>query len=146
MIRDCRSTISNTTSDLEDRLLGIEGKLHSLLTRTEGTTDITDELQRQNEEKEVAQHGLLICQQMSEYLSKLRVNVFEEISAAQDARQAIVSTFGDVITAKRVTAGVGATQILGHMSDSSFQQLVGRRDGKDSAGTAIEGDDQRRLC
>ena len=39
-----------------------------------------------------------------------RTNVFEDVSAAQDAHQVIAATFGDLISAKRVTAGVGATQ------------------------------------
>ena len=41
-----------------------------------------------------------------------RTNVFEDVSAAQDAHQVIAATFGDLISAKRVTAGVGATQWL----------------------------------
>jgi hypothetical protein len=34
----------------------------------------------------------------------------------------IVATLGDVISAKRVVAGVGATQVLGQMSDIDFER------------------------
>ena len=57
-----------------------------------------------------------------------KVNIFEDISAAHDARQAIVSTSGDPIFARQISAGAGALQILGHVSDTSFQLLLQKRD------------------
>jgi len=62
------------------------------------------------EEKDSIKQCLDICAQASEQMDKVHVNVFEDVSAAQDADQVIVATLGDLISAKRVTAGVGATQ------------------------------------
>ncbi|KAI9710011.1 MAG: hypothetical protein M1828_002340 [Chrysothrix sp. TS-e1954] len=45
------------------------------------------------------------------------------ISATHDAHQVIVATLGDLITARRITAGARSTQWLGQMSDASLQQL-----------------------
>ena len=109
MVKECKTTIANTASDLDDRLHEIDNKLQTLIMKTDRSADMSAELQRHEEEKELTQQGLLICQQANDCLSQLRVNVFEEISAAQDAPQAIVSTFNDRISARRVTAGVGAT-------------------------------------
>jgi hypothetical protein len=69
----------------------------------------------------------VVCAQASEHVDKVRTNVFEDVSAAQDAHQLIVSTFGDLISAKQVTAGAGATQWLGQISDATLQQLTRSR-------------------
>ena len=66
---------------------------------------------------------LTICAQASEHVDQVRTNVFEDVSAAQGAHQVIVATFGDLISAKPVIAGVGATQWLVQMSDTALQQL-----------------------
>lgn len=61
--------------------------------------------------------------QASEQADEVRTNIFEDVSAAQDAHQLIVATLGDLISAKRVTAGVRSTQWLGQMADATLQQL-----------------------
>jgi len=48
---------------------------------------------------------------------------FEDIEMADDGHQVIVATLGDLISAKRVTAGARSTQWLGQMSDASLQSL-----------------------
>ena len=40
-----------------------------------------------------------------------------------DGRQAIVSTIGDPISAKRITAGARSMQLMGQMSDESLQHF-----------------------
>lgn len=52
-----------------------------------------------------------------------RTNVFEDVSMADDGHQVIVSTIGDLISARRVTAGARSMQIMGQMSDDALQQL-----------------------
>lgn len=49
--------------------------------------------------------------------------VFEDILAAKEANQLIIVAPGNSVSAKRVTAGFGATQVLGQMSDAALQQL-----------------------
>ena len=75
------------------------------------------------EEWDSTKRCLTIYAQASEYVDQVRTNVFENVSAAQDAHQVIVATLGDLISATRVTADVGATQWLGQMSDTALQQL-----------------------
>ena len=48
--------------------------------------------------------------------------------------QIIVSTLGDLISARVITAGAGSTQWLGHMSDAPLQQLSQNR-SSDAKGT-----------
>ena len=81
------------------------------------------EQERLQEEKDSVKQCLAICSQASEQVGQVRTNVFEDVSTAQDAHQVAVATLGDLISARRVTAGVGSTQWLGQMSDASLQQL-----------------------
>jgi hypothetical protein len=65
-------------------------------------------------------------------LNTPRTNVFEGVSAAEDAHQVLVSTNNDLVSAKQVTAEVRARQWIGQMSDISLQHLAQAR-GIDSA-------------
>lgn len=51
------------------------------------------------------------------------VNTFEDISVAEDGRQFIISTTGDRIFARKITAAAGAAQCLGQMSDDTAQHI-----------------------
>jgi hypothetical protein len=53
-----------------------------------------------------------------------RTNVFEEVSAIEDAHQVVVSTNEDLISAKQLTASGRARQWLGQMHDDSLQLLT----------------------
>ena len=75
--------------------------------------DDAAERERVQEERDSTKQCLTICAQASEHVGQVRTIVFEDVSAAQGAHQVIVATFRDLISAKRVTAGVGATQWLG---------------------------------
>jgi chromosome segregation ATPase len=114
--------LTKTTSDLEEHLHNIDNRLQTLLSpgaRTLGEV----ERKRVQEEMDSIKQCLAICEQASEQAEKFRTNVFEDVSAARDAHQLVVATLGDLISAKRVTAGRSATQWLGQMSDASLQQL-----------------------
>lgn len=56
-------------------------------------------------------------------MDKAQRSYFQDISAAIDAQQVIVTTRGGLISATKVTAGVRASQWLGQMADASLQQV-----------------------
>jgi hypothetical protein len=124
VLRDYKDMITQTTSDLEEHLQEIESKLEALPLRRDTISDEdAAERERIQEEMDSTKQCLAICEQASEQAEKFRTNVFEDVSAARDAHQLVVATLGDLISAKRVTAGRSATQWLGQMSDASLQQL-----------------------
>jgi len=128
--------IAKTTSDLEKHLYEIDSRLQVL--------DVSDKnaakRQRIQERKigpkqclsihpPASEHADKIARMLSEEgatgsADKIRTNIFEDVSAGQDAHQAIIATLGDLISAKRVTTGIKATQWLGQMSDAALQQLL----------------------
>jgi hypothetical protein len=61
--------------------------------------------------------------QASARSEQYRTNVFEDVKTEGDSHQVLVSTVGDLISAKRITGGERTVQLMGQMSDASLQQL-----------------------
>lgn len=121
-LQELQEKLINTTSTLEQHLQDIDNKLRSppsSAARILGGAE-RDQVQA---EKESIEQCLAICTQASQQADQFRTNVFEDVLAAREAHQLIVSTLGDLISAKRVTAELASTQWLGQMSDPTVQQL-----------------------
>lgn len=117
--------LKDTKNDLQDHLENLGGKLEALSIQESSANDENIASRRRiQEEIDSAKECFAVCAQASEHADKVRTNVFEDVTAAQDSDQVVVSTVGDLISAKRVTAGVGATQWLGQMSDATLQKLA----------------------
>jgi hypothetical protein len=123
-LKECKETLNDTSNKLELHLQTMENRLRSLRS---GSRKIPDEQGTEEEriqnERDSAKQCLAICAQASEQANEDRTNIFEDVSMAEDGHQVIVSTIGDLILAKRVSAGARSTQWMGQMSDDSLQQL-----------------------
>ncbi|EDN04893.1 predicted protein [Histoplasma mississippiense (nom. inval.)] len=83
----------------------------------------TAEWEQFQEERNSLRQCLAICAEASEQTKQVRFNEFEDVLSADDAHQVIVSTLGELISAKRITTGSRSAQWLGQMSDETLQQL-----------------------
>lgn len=81
--------------------------------------------QKQNQ-KDLLIGCLSVCENASRRSDQARTNVFEDIHAAERAKQAVISNVGDLISAKIIRADVDSEQILGQITYSPF---VNSRDG-----------------
>jgi hypothetical protein len=81
------------------------------------------EQERIQEEIDSIKQCLAICAEASVRAGQDRTNIFEDVSMADDGQQAIVLTIGDLISAKRITAGARSMQLMGQMSDESLQHF-----------------------
>lgn len=115
----CKERLSDTTIQLEGHLQDLDNRLQNLSLPNEQAT----EQERIKEELNSIKQCLAICAQASTQANKERMNVFEDVSIADDGHQVLVSTIGDLILARRVAAGARSWQWLGQMSDDSLQQL-----------------------
>lgn len=131
----------NTTSDLEDLVLDLDKNAQS--SRADDAVASSAENRQLREDIESLTQCLKVCKQASEHASQARVNIFEDVSAAEDADQVIVSTFGDLISAKQVSASRGAIQWLGGMSDDSLKEMIRQR-GMTSPGRVREVESPKR--
>ena len=72
---------------------------------------------------EIGRQCLDICMQAREDLDKARSNVMVDITTAEDSRQVLVPTIGDLIAARIISAGAHSLQAIGQISDERFQQM-----------------------
>jgi len=91
-LQECEDILTNTTVDLEEHIQEINSRLQTLFVRGVG---------------------------MLGEDATIQTNVFEDVLAAQDAHQVIVSP-RNLISATRVTAGIDGRQWLGQMSDGTL--------------------------
>lgn len=75
------------------------------------------------EERDSISHCLEICTEASDLTATVRTNVYEEVKSADNSHQLVVSTIGDLISAKHITTGSNSVQWLGQMSDETIQKL-----------------------
>ncbi|CAG5174582.1 uncharacterized protein ALTATR162_LOCUS7817 [Alternaria atra] len=137
-VQEFKKMLKNTDTDLKDHLENLGGKLEALsIQESSANNENIASRRRIQEEIDSAKGCLTVCAQAFEHADKVRTNVFEDVSAAQDAHQVVVSTLSDLISAKRVTAGVGATQWLGQMTDAALQELAKSRGVDLSSGSSI---------
>jgi Fungal N-terminal domain of STAND proteins len=130
----CKDRLTYTTTQLEKNLQIINNRLQHFSSQSpEAPNEQAAEKERIEEELDSIKQCLAICAEASRQADKDRTNVFEDISMADDGYQVFVSTIGDLISARRITAGARSIQLLGQMSDDSLQQL-----SRDLGHTAIE--------
>jgi HPt (histidine-containing phosphotransfer) domain-containing protein len=122
----CKDDLSITFSQLNDRLEEITLRQHSLILQQKNSGEPEDEEATLQEEIDSVKQGLLLCAEASRKTQPDRTNTFEDISMTDDGQQVMVSTFGDLICARKIRAGARSVQLFGQMSDESLQQLSRR--------------------
>ena len=140
-LEDCKTGIGITQTGLRVQLQDVKHRLTRLLHRSNDPQDDGggDSSGRETvEELKSIQQCLSICEHATEEVTKERINVFEDVHMLDDAYQVIVSTLGDLISAKRISTGARSKQWLGQMSDDSLQQLS--RDNTTTVATGADSD------
>ncbi|RFU29622.1 hypothetical protein B7463_g6721, partial [Scytalidium lignicola] len=120
----CKERLSTATNQLENHLQNVNNRLKEFSSQPLKQSDEqVAELDRMKEELESVKQCLAICSEATVQVHNQRINDFEDVSMTDDGQQVIISTFGDLVSAKRVSAGARSFQWLGQMSDESLQQL-----------------------
>lgn len=122
-LNHCKLGLAQTTSQLREQLHRINDQMRSSSQRHAPSGEQAIEQERIREELRSVEQSLKICSEAAEKALPDRIHVFEDVSMADDGDQIIVATFGDLISAKRITVGSRSRQFLGQMSDTSLQQL-----------------------
>jgi hypothetical protein len=98
------------------------------------------DLEKLEEAEELQERVLELCQRTGD---EERSNVFENISIDESSSQAIISTIGDLISAKSVAVGTRSAQFLGDISDDSLRHVLQSR--SQVAGSKAAGRQARNL-
>jgi hypothetical protein len=124
-LKACESTLSRTTSRLERHLKDVDSELQSL------ASDLSVAPSVEGSEQEVLEAEVESTKQALAYMAKKAedangrgINVYEHLKLADDCHTVIVSTIGQLISAKYVSAGARSTLWTGQMSDESLQGLT----------------------
>ncbi|ORY11998.1 hypothetical protein BCR34DRAFT_614241 [Clohesyomyces aquaticus] len=91
--------LDNMKTDFEDRLVSLNTNLDNLRVQGSSATnkDMDVEEEKIRDDIDCTNDSLALCIETSKQVEKKSMNVFENVSAAQDAHQVIVSTVGDLI-------------------------------------------------
>jgi hypothetical protein len=124
-LQSCKDTLSTTSLELRRQLEEAQRRLEGLYRPT--STNPAEQRKMQDEIDSIKE-SLAICANASEMAAQDRVSTYDGVSLGDDGYQLLVSTVGDLINARNVSAGKRSTQWLGQMSDLSLQQLSRDRD------------------
>ncbi|GCB25894.1 hypothetical protein AAWM_08779 [Aspergillus awamori] len=147
VIDQYKTMIEEATSDLQEHLQNIEERCiaeqHGSLIKSEALQarlmELTNRLRQMSEqgimykdptnlnlikeERESIIKCLNVCSEASDLAHRARTNIFEDVTSSDESHQLVVSTIGDLISAKHIITGSKSAQWLGQMSDTSLQQL-----------------------
>ncbi|KAH8688862.1 hypothetical protein BGW36DRAFT_352992 [Talaromyces proteolyticus] len=126
MLMDFQKKLSTNQTDLKARLLELESRLKNYPRQGEAMKEQDAAiLKAMREERDSLSQCLTICADASDLTATARTNVYEDVSSADNAHQLVVSTIGDLISAKHIITGSNSIQWLGQMSDDTIQKLSG---------------------
>ena len=131
--KESKATFVNTALELEESLQNLNKRLEDISRRDLSSGVTAAEHGRVQQDKKVVEQCLRVCARASHQADEVQTFVFEDVTVAQDSHQVVVATLGDLISARRVSAGARSKQWLGQMSDTSLQQI-----SKDSNKVAME--------
>ncbi|KAB8225206.1 hypothetical protein BDV33DRAFT_164630 [Aspergillus novoparasiticus] len=124
MLTDFRHKLSLNSRALQARLNTLDRQLNDCLeVGTLQSREGRARLDLIREERDSITQCLNICADASDIAGKARTNSFEDVTSADDSHQLVVSTIGDLISAKHISTGARSVQWLGQISDDSLQQL-----------------------
>lgn len=127
-LQDCCDRLETTSHGVGARMRALQEVLQSL-----SGLDTSETV-----EKERVQACLALCEDALRNVDQSRINIFEDVSVADNGGQYLVSTIGELISAKRISAGPGSVQIIGQMSNETLQMHLGRREGNDQIAKATK--------
>jgi Fungal N-terminal domain of STAND proteins len=123
-LESCNKTLDNQMKQLQSHLQELSLRLEGLLSSEATDVEKSTERQRILDDFSSTQQSLDICLNASERASKDRLNIYSDVAVAEDSSQYIISTVGDLISAKNISAGARSLQCMGQLSDESLQKLV----------------------
>ncbi|EEH11709.1 conserved hypothetical protein [Histoplasma capsulatum G186AR] len=121
ILQEYKQKLLTASSDLEKHAERLKARLEAMSQTVK--VEETAEWEQIQEERNSLRQCLAICAEAAEQAKKAHSNEFEDVLSADDAHQVIVSTVGELISAKRITTGSRSAQWLGQMSDETLQQL-----------------------
>jgi hypothetical protein len=125
-LKACESTMNRTSSRLERHLKDVNSELQSLASESSSTapSQVASEQEVLEAEVESTKQALAYMAKKAKDANSADINVYEHVKLDDDSHTVIVSTIGQLISARYITGGARSTAWLGQMSDESLQGLT----------------------
>jgi chromosome segregation ATPase len=137
-LKRCRADLTGTRDKLKEKLKELNERHDTQEAATGGAeSGSSNESRVLQAELQSLRERLVYLQDVALRTDQYRTNYFERVNTVEDAQQVVVSTIGDLISAKGISVGPRATQWLGQMSDETVQVLSHDR-GIRLESTAVE--------
>lgn len=114
------ATASGEFNNIIERLDHRQNGLPSRSAHISGKDEAT--MQQIREERNSTAQCLTICADAAEQSEKIQSNIFEDITSGDDSQQFVISSIGQLITAKRINTGSRSLLMLGQLSDDTIRQ------------------------
>lgn len=140
ILTDFQSRIANNASELKNRLRELDDKISILAQdKSDDQGENIKYIQDARDERASLVQCLGICADASKIADAARTNELEDIVSDDNSRQIIVSTIGDLISARHIVTGSGSLQCIGQMSDETIQYLSskGNQFGSENADSEV---------
>lgn len=140
ILTEFQGRIANNASELKNRLRELDDKI-SILTqdKSDDQGENMKYLRDARDERASLVQCLGICADASKIADAARTNELEDIVSDDNSRQIIVSTIGDLVSARHIVTGSGSLQCIGQMSDETIQYLSskGNQFGSENADSEV---------
>jgi hypothetical protein len=108
----CSGDLVKVTNKLEDHLRQIDNRARRLSISQIQVSHNSEARREGQQEQDRIQSCISVCDKVAELTEKVRTNTFDRVSAGQESFQVIISNIRDLLSARSVTAGTKATQLL----------------------------------
>lgn len=114
------ATASSEFKKIIERLDHQQNGLSSQSVHMSGKDEAT--MQKIREERNSTVQRLTICADAAEQSERIQSNIFEDITSGDYSQQYVISSIGQLITARRINTGSRSLLMLGQLSDDTIRQ------------------------
>ncbi|CAG8092626.1 unnamed protein product [Penicillium salamii] len=123
LLRDFKSDLATTSSEFNNIIERLEHQQTVLPSRPAHISGKNAAAMQQiQEERNSTAQCLTICADATKHSEEIQSNIFEDITSGHDSQQYVISSIGQLITAKRINTGSRSLLMLGQMSDDTIRQ------------------------
>lgn len=123
LLGDFKSELARASIEFNSIFESLDHRQNGLPSRS---AHIPDEdaaaMQQIREERNSTAQCLTICADAAEQSETIQSNIFEDISSGDNSQQFVISSIGQLITARRITTGSRSLLMLGQLSDDTIRQ------------------------
>lgn len=122
-LEGCRDALGVASQRLEDHLKSVVDRLMETTKRSLSSPEDAAKLEMLHTEWQTARLCIDVCAKANENVTKVNINVFDNIKGEDKVLQFFASTTGRAVHAKDIFVGTEGVQFGGQLSDATIQQI-----------------------